>query len=259
MTDSWRYEHGKTIDAFLEFLNNRTDQYVLKGGTALMKCYGLNRFSEDIDLDGFGRKKDIISLVEEYCKINSLSFRVGKDTDTTKRCFINYGNDGRPLKIEASFRRRDLSDVTTEKINGIMVYSINDLCLQKSSAYSQRDKIRDLFDLSFITNNYYYDLNPFVRSSLRSAIEYKGLEQFDYIVREQADELVDIDVLAENVLMMFDKLGILSEKNDKAAVEEHLEQDILCSDVPGLIDDANYRAAKVDSINKNTKNEELDK
>lgn len=259
MPNSWRYEHGKTIDSFLDFLNKRTDQYVLKGGTALMKCYGLNRFSEDIDLDGCGRKKDIITLVDDFCKKSGFTYRIGANSETKKKCFINYGNEGRPLKVEASFRRKDFTDAEIKLIDGIKVYSINDLCLQKSSAYSQRDKIRDLFDLSFITNNFYDKLNPFVRSSLRSAIEYKGLEQFDYIVREQADELVDVDVLAENVLNMFDKLGILSEKDDKAAVEEYIEQDTLCSDVRGLIDVANDRAAKVNPTNEATKDEELGK
>ena len=221
MSDSWRFEHKKVIDSFLEFLNSRTNQYILKGGTALMKCYNLNRFSEDIDLDG--RKKDIISLVDEFCKKNGFSYRIGKDTDTVKRCFINYGNDGRPLKVEASFRRKDFSDAEINRINGIIVYSINEICIQKAGAYAQRDKIRDLFDLSFITNNHFDELNPFVRSALRNALEFKGLEQFDFIVKDQPDELIDIDVLAENFLKAFDKLGILSNEGEQEVVQEYID------------------------------------
>jgi predicted nucleotidyltransferase component of viral defense system len=37
--------------SYLLLLNKRTDQFILKGGTALARCYGLDRFSEDIDLD----------------------------------------------------------------------------------------------------------------------------------------------------------------------------------------------------------------
>lgn len=48
----WRPEHGKTIYSFLEYLNKRSDNFILKGGTALLTCYELDRFSEDIDLDG---------------------------------------------------------------------------------------------------------------------------------------------------------------------------------------------------------------
>lgn len=225
MSDSWRHEHEKTIDSFLEFLNKRTDQYVLKGGTALMKFYGLNRFSEDIDLDGCGRKKDIISFVDDFCKKCGFTYRVGANSETKKKCFINYGNVSRPLKIEASFRRKDFTDAEIKQVNGIKVYSVNDLCLQKANAYSQRDKIRDLFDLSFITNNYYDSLNPFVRSSLRNAIEFKGLEQFDYIIREQPDELIDIDVLADNFLKAYERLGLLSDESEQEIIQGYITSD----------------------------------
>ena len=171
MSDSWRTKHKVVIDSFLEFLNKKTDEYILKGGTALMTCYGLNRFSEDIDLDGKHRK-DIISIIDEYCKVNNYSFRIGKETDTVKRCFIDYGDIGHKLKVEASFRRKDFDDSEIKTINGITVYSINELCIQKSGAYAARDRIRDLFDLTFITNQYYNELNPFVRSTLRNAISY---------------------------------------------------------------------------------------
>ena len=221
MNNSWRTEHKQVINSFLEFLNKKTDQYVLKGGTALMTCYGLNRFSEDIDLDG--QRKDIIPIIDEFCKKYGYSFNIKKNTDTVKRCMVNYGNESHKLKIETSFRRRDFSDAEIRKINGITVYSINELCIQKSGAYAQRDKIRDLFDLSFITNNYYEELNPYVRSALRNALEFKGLEQFDFIVKDQPDELIDVDVLADNFLSAFDKLGILSEEEEQEAVKEYVD------------------------------------
>ena len=48
MTDEekdWQTNHGNFIEAFLLFLNKQTDQFVIKGGTALSLCYGLDRFS----------------------------------------------------------------------------------------------------------------------------------------------------------------------------------------------------------------------
>ena len=57
--------HKKVIIDFLNYLNSQTDQFILKGGTALMLCYGLNRFSEDIDLDGFKQipREEIIKKI----------------------------------------------------------------------------------------------------------------------------------------------------------------------------------------------------
>ena len=48
---------NKHLEIIKEFLNTLSqnnyakDNFTLKGGTALLMCYGLDRFSTDIDLD----------------------------------------------------------------------------------------------------------------------------------------------------------------------------------------------------------------
>jgi len=81
----------------------------------------------------------------------------------------------------------------------------------KVSAYAGRDKIRDLFDVTFICSNYFEQLSPQTVSLLRSTVEHKGLAQFDYVMRTQPDELVDSSKLAEDFLNMYDKLGLLPD------------------------------------------------
>lgn len=66
MNDDWRNEHGKVISDFLAYLNKCSGDYILKDGTSLMMCYGLDRFSEDIDLD-CARSKQIKNIVEDFC------------------------------------------------------------------------------------------------------------------------------------------------------------------------------------------------
>ena len=153
MTDEekdWQTNHGNFIEAFLLFLNKQTDQFVLKGGTALSLCYGLDRFSEDIDLDG--RKQDIKEIVKRFCVNHGVNFRVAKDTETVKRCIIDYGNDVHPLKIEVSYRNKNLGLEEASKdwtqIHGIKVYGIDALARMKAMAYQGRDKkgpLRPLF------------------------------------------------------------------------------------------------------------------
>lgn len=73
MTDKekeWQTNHGNFIHAFLLLLNKQTDQFVLKGGTALSLCYGLDRFSEDIDLDG--RKQELKKSSSVFAGITGL-------------------------------------------------------------------------------------------------------------------------------------------------------------------------------------------
>ncbi len=214
--NNWRTEHGNVIQSFLKYLNKASNSFVLKGGTALLACYKLDRFSEDIDLDG--KSKNIEDIVSGFCKSRSFSYRIAKDTDTVKRYMINYGNSGKPLKVEVSFRRREIGAEETSVINGILVYNLNELCIMKINAYTSRDKIRDLYDISFIYNNYFDRLTSQTVSLLRSAIEYKGIEQFDYIIKEQHDELIDENKLANDFLSMYDKLGLLYDKKEENIV-----------------------------------------
>ena len=70
-------KHGKVIDDFLKDLSTtQKDAFILKGGTALLKCYGLDRFSEDIDLDG--TKKNIKEFVDKFCKKYGYEYRIAK-------------------------------------------------------------------------------------------------------------------------------------------------------------------------------------
>ena len=226
----WRRQHGAVMVSFIRFLYSQTDNFVFKGGTALYLCYHLDRFSEDIDLDG--RERTLVDLVTGFCGKNGYAFRIAKDTDTVQRCMIYYGSERKPLKIEASYRRRDISAEETSRLNGILVYNIEALCVMKISAYAGRDRIRDLYDLTFICNNYFDQLSPQTKSLMRNAVEHKGIEQFDYIVREQSDELIDTVKLAEDFLGMYDLLGLLYDEHERdlitvaaADVESKLEDD----------------------------------
>ena len=91
----------------------------------------------------------------------------------------------------------------------------------KANAYAGRDKIRDLYDLTFIVNNYFDNLHPQTIYMLQNTIEYKGIEQFDYLIQNQKDELINEDKLAENFLSMFDKLGLLSSSKEREIINSY--------------------------------------
>ena len=211
--NNWRDIHYKVIIDFLQYLNKKTDIFILKGGTSLLACYNLDRFSEDIDLDAKGNK-NIKKIIEDFCKLHNYEYRIAKDTETVKRFMIKYDTIEKPLKIEISYRRKDIKKEEFTKIKGILVYKINEICLMKASAYSGRDKIRDLYDICFICNNYWDELSEDVKSFIRVAVEYKGIEQFEFIIKDQKDELIDNKKLEEDFLKMYDKLGIMEPDNE---------------------------------------------
>lgn len=202
--DPWTTRHLEVITDFVRYLNSKSDRFVLKGGTALLLCYGLNRFSEDIDLNGFGAGLAI--LVKSFCTHYSYTYRVAKSTKQVERYMINYGGS-KPLKVESSFRDKLMED--TVIVDGILVYSINSLCVMKLTAYNNRDKLRDLYDIVFIGLCYYERLNSVVKLMLSQSLQFKGLDHYDYLVRTQNDPLINTDKLAADLLSLMARLGIL--------------------------------------------------
>ena len=203
-----RQLHANVIISFIHTLNSRTKNYILKGGTSLMLCYGLDRFSEDIDLDAFNTKEGIEPFVQEFCKSYKYTYRVAKNTETVKRYMIHYGSD-KPLKVEISYRRSKISQTEVTNINNILVYTIENLLTFKLNAYNSRDKIRDLYDVTFICRTYWNYLSDMQKTAVQDALSYKGLDYFDMLIRTQADELIDSNKLASDFLDLYAKLGLI--------------------------------------------------
>lgn len=206
----------KDILLFINKYDNHTT--ILKGGTSLMFCYGLDRFSEDIDLDS--TNKNIGKLIKEYCDIKGYSFNIKKDTNTVKRYMVEF-LENEKIKIEISYRNKNLFHENYGNINGIDVYPIDKLLGMKINAYNGRDKIRDLYDIVFILKNYKEQIPDILIEQLKNSFEYKGLEQFDYLIKTQDDSLIDKDRLAENLLEIYDELGLIDDYGKNIEHEEY--------------------------------------
>lgn len=207
MYGDWRDSHFDIMSKFMSELNLTIKGAVLKGGTSLMLCYGLDRFSEDIDLDVTDRKIILQRFVGSFCEKYGITYRIAKNTDTVKRYMIHYGGN-KPLKVEVSYRQMaDKQDVCY--INDILVYTISELFNQKLIAYNGRSKIRDLFDIMFIYRNYYKYLASMQVSQLKRVVSYKGLSDAEMLVREQPDDLINSDKLIVDYLDLWNSLGLL--------------------------------------------------
>lgn len=203
----WHQHHREVIEDFLAYLNAKSDRYILKGGTALLMCYGLDRFSEDIDLDGQGNR--IANVVDSFCKERGYTYSIAKDTKTVKRYKLHYGSDKKSLKIEISYRDSGRYADYTTKINGILVYHIDMLCNMKIGAYSGREKIRDLYDIAFIYNHFSDQISGFTEVQLLESLSRKDLSYAEYLLRTQSDELIDNNKLLDDVLHMYEKLDLM--------------------------------------------------
>lgn len=226
-----RIKHKEVIRDFLVYMNKMSHEYILKGGTSLMECYGLGRISEDIDLDSTN-KNSIEKIISSFCEERGYSYNVNKDTDTVKRYMIHYQKEGeseyeKPLKVEISYRKKHIDPNLYQIKDGITVYNIDQLAIMKENAFSQRDKIRDLYDIVFICKNYWDKLDKNIQNMITDGFENKGLEYFDYITKTQNDEMINTDRLAEDVLEVFDNLGLISESRPscvESSMDERIEQ-----------------------------------
>lgn len=210
-------KHHDVINKFLIYLNSFTDNFILKNETALIICYGLERFSETVTLDA----KYIHSLeniVKNFCTVSQNKgylYRVIKDINTAKTYLLYYDKNSEPLKIEVSYLNRQISDKDICIVNGIHVYKIDTICNQKMGAYQSRDEIWDLYDIIFLCNNYFDELSDFTVKSMRNTFSYKGLDYCNFIISTQQDDLIDNKKLRENILELYDKLGVLIDDSER--------------------------------------------
>ena len=128
---------------------------VLKGGTALLLAYGLDRHSTDLDFDSAKaiRLEHRLTQVPLPANVKILGVDCLKDTQTTLRYRLNYQTEYgiERLKIETSLRTQPEE---SEVINGIRVYGLSTLLEQKLSAIEHRTTARDLYDIHFLVHKH---------------------------------------------------------------------------------------------------------
>ena len=183
---------------------------VLKGGTALLLCYGLNRFSEDLDFDS-PRKFNIAGRIERILsqKSSAHELKIVKDTETVQRIKSHYqGVTGdRLLKIETSFRTPpDESRVTV--IDGIRTYTIEALIEQKTDALTHRTAARDLFDVAFLAKTYISEFSPEIKTRLTSLIQDIDALEHRFEDAFEEDEILATEDLSSLILQLSDSLSL---------------------------------------------------
>ncbi|PIU21214.1 MAG: hypothetical protein COT15_03595 [Candidatus Diapherotrites archaeon CG08_land_8_20_14_0_20_34_12] len=148
------------------------NKLVFKGGTALYKTQGLNRFSEDLDFTQMARRLDIQSILLKI--LRSLTFLGIEGKIKEFKEFSNELNvrltfkgplyTGNPnslafISLNISKRERVLSDVDKvlivtnyPEIVSFEVFTMNceEILAEKIRAILSRDKARDVYDLWFL-------------------------------------------------------------------------------------------------------------
>jgi len=160
LTDTQQAEHLAVMTEICHHFNHKRMPMVLKGGTALKLCYGLDRFSEDLDFDcakSLNLESSIAAVFARLGKaqanLRNPEISVTKDTQTVKRYRIIYAGDIN-LKLETSLRGTPKDEDLIE-LNGILTYKIEKLIQQKLRALNGRTAARDLHDVIYLYDQYF--------------------------------------------------------------------------------------------------------
>ena len=160
LTDAQQAEHLEVMTEICHYFNRKRMPMVLKGGTALKLCYGLDRFSEDLDFDcakSLNLESSIAAVFAQLGKtqanLRNPEISVTKDTQTVKRYRIIYAGDIN-LKLETSLRGTPRDEDLIE-LNGILTYKIEKLIQQKLRALNGRTAARDLHDVIYLYEHFF--------------------------------------------------------------------------------------------------------
>ncbi len=134
----------------LETLSKANKPLILKGDSALMFFYQLDRISTDLEFEAM-EQTDIYSLLSEKFDVF-----YSQNTNTIKRYKVNIGLTN-PLKIEISLKEKE--SLQYKNLNGINVYSIDSIFKQKLENIKHKTLAHDLYDIAFILDNYFSKLS----------------------------------------------------------------------------------------------------
>lgn len=127
---------------------------VIHGGMAIWRCYGSNRFSEDVDvyLPLKIKKVDFKDFMKD---LKNKGLTIEKFRQTGNSVFSKLSFSNTIIRFEAVFR--DVKNFTTrnyEMLDGtyLLVNTLNpkDIIEEKILAYIKRRKVRDLYDIFFL-------------------------------------------------------------------------------------------------------------
>ncbi|MDA8337310.1 MAG: nucleotidyl transferase AbiEii/AbiGii toxin family protein [Peptococcaceae bacterium] len=182
--NEWQEERKIFMEKIAQEITASTnDTIVLKGGTALLLAYALDRFSEDMDFDGkySVELEKHIECAASKCGIAIKTINLSKNTDVTRRYKVHYEtekeNRPHPLVAECSFRQAStINEADVVEINGIRVYRVNKLAEQKVAAFLRRERARDIWDIRFLLRRYPEAFNDNILERLINGIDKKGID-----------------------------------------------------------------------------------
>ncbi|MBI5635757.1 nucleotidyl transferase AbiEii/AbiGii toxin family protein [Candidatus Micrarchaeota archaeon] len=146
---------GFLQDEVMRIVYEIDENAVLHGGTSIWRCYGGNRFSEDLDFYS-GKMREIMLQLPKIASERSLI--VAKLKKTVNAVYCKIENNEAQVRLEAVKPPKATPVIAAYQLmNGsslqILSLSPEQLIEEKISAYKNRRLIRDAYDLLQLSAN----------------------------------------------------------------------------------------------------------
>ncbi len=190
-------ELARAQDIIVEEVLKVIDKAVLHGGTAIWRCYNGNRFSEDVDF--YIPKKEKLDLI--FNNLESRGFKIEKKRITQNTLYSNLRYNRILARFEAVFKniKGDLKEYIKADGNLITVNTLipEKLIIEKINAYTERKKIRDLYDIFFLLR--------YIKDKKQITDELKKfVDNFESPIDEQNLKILIIEGIAPSAQKMLD-------------------------------------------------------
>jgi predicted nucleotidyltransferase component of viral defense system len=202
------YQHYVLANLYKDF-----NTIYFKGGTCLQKCYGIKRFSEDLDFNYFDEQPaKIISHIENTLEEKITDFhetRFGMNFKIRFKGILYNGSNQSLCRLSFDFRENDIYNQPIKKIIRpiyfdlpnyfLLALNTEEILAEKIRAVLTRYKARDVFDLNeLFMNNVKVDfdlvnkkLKTYEKTFNRDEFEHK-LEEKRKIYEQELQRLTDI-------------------------------------------------------------------
>ncbi|MDD5337350.1 MAG: nucleotidyl transferase AbiEii/AbiGii toxin family protein [Candidatus ainarchaeum sp.] len=147
-------EIARLQDEIVEMLYGIENGLVLHGGTAIWRCYGGNRFSEDLDF----YCADMARIDDAFRqKVRERGLAMLKYKKTASLLFSKISNGSAEVRVEMNFSAtKPHMTKSYEKTDGtfmdVFTLSAEELILEKIGAYKGRRFVRDIYDIYHLAN-----------------------------------------------------------------------------------------------------------
>ncbi len=205
---------------------------VFKGGTALYKLHGLNRFSEDLDFTLIDSKLDLQKLLKNvisdlrninvHAKIKEFDdYKNQKNIKLEIKGPLYKGNkdDLSLITINISLREKPMYEAEHKQIFSqyteitsfdVFVMNLNEIFADKIRCIFVRDKARDVYDAWFLLKKeVQIDINIITKKLRLSNKEYNKEELISKIEEKRKDWELDLKRVIIGELPKFE--GVLKE------------------------------------------------